>query len=119
MDEVRSIIGGFMNIQVSARHFNASESLQARVQEEAERLQKFYPNITEVSIVLDAERKNARKVDMVVKIRQQTIKATAEEENMGKALDAAFERVERQLKKENEKQKTYRGESLSSVAADL
>ncbi|NLB63496.1 MAG: ribosome-associated translation inhibitor RaiA [Fibrobacter sp.] len=108
-----------MNIQVSARHFNASESLQLRVQEEAERLQRFYPNITEVSIVLDAERKNSRKVDMVVKIRQQTIKATAKEENMGKAIDVAFERVERQLKRENQKQKTYRGEPLSSVAVDI
>jgi len=104
-------IGGLMNIQVTARHFNASESLQERVQEAADNLQKFYPNITDISVVLDAEKKNLRRVEFIARILGQTITAEAEEENMGKALEIAIERVERQLKKENEKLKSHKGQT--------
>ena len=106
-----------MNIKVTARHFNASDALQARVQEEAERLRKFYPQITDISVILDAERKNVRRAEFIVNILHQTVSAGAEEENMGKALDLAIERIERQLKKENEKLKSHKAQSLSSVVA--
>ena len=106
-----------MNIKVTARHFNASEDLQARVQEVAENLQKFYPNITGISVILDAEKKNLRRAEFIVSILHQTISADAEEENMGKALEVAIERTERQLKKENEKLKDHRAQPTASVVA--
>ena len=40
-----------MDIQFSARHFNASAGLQDRIQEEMDKLAKFYPNITGASDV--------------------------------------------------------------------
>ncbi|HSQ42501.1 MAG TPA: ribosome-associated translation inhibitor RaiA [Fibrobacteraceae bacterium] len=104
-----------MNIKVTARHFNASESLQGKVQEEAERLQKFYPAITDVTVILDAERKNTRRAEFIVGILHHTVAAVGEEENMGKALDSAIERVERQLKKENEKLKSHKAQPTASV----
>ena len=42
-----------MDIQFSARHFNASAGLQDRIQEEMDKLAKFYPNITSASVILD------------------------------------------------------------------
>lgn len=104
-----------MNIKVTARHFNASEALQARVQEEAERLQKFYPNITDITVILDAEKKNLRRAEFIVNILHNTITAEAEEENMGKALELAIERAERQLKKENEKLKDHKAQPMAAV----
>ena len=41
-----------MDIQFSARHFNASAGLQDRIQEEMDKLAKFYPNITSASVIL-------------------------------------------------------------------
>ena len=71
-----------MDIQFSARHFNASDGLQDRIQEEMDQLAKFYPN----------------------------------EENMGKAVDVALERVKIQLKKANDKQNDHRAQPLSDLA---
>ncbi|HOG67909.1 MAG TPA: HPF/RaiA family ribosome-associated protein, partial [Fibrobacteraceae bacterium] len=53
-----------MDISISARHFNASASLQARVQEEIEKLGKFYPNITSATIVLDHEVEHMRRCEI-------------------------------------------------------
>jgi len=106
-----------MNIKVTARHFTASENLQNRVQEAAENLQKFYPNITDVTVILDAEKKNLRRAEIIVNVLHQTIAAEGEEENMGKALEIAIERVERQLKKENEKLKSHKAQPMAEVVA--
>lgn len=106
-----------MNIKVTARHFNASDALQQSVQEAAESLQKFYPNITDINVILDAEKKNLRRAEFIVNILHQTISAEAEEENMGKALDSALERIQRQLKKENEKLKSHKAQPMASVVA--
>lgn len=106
-----------MNIKVTARHFSASEALQTRVQEVAENLQKFYPNITDISVILDAERKDSRRVEFVVHVLHHTVTAEGVEENMGKALEVALERIERQLKKENEKLKDHKANPTASVVA--
>ncbi len=106
-----------MNIKVTARHFDASENLQTRVQEMAENLQKFYPGITDISVILDAERKDSRRAEFVVNILHNTITAEAVEEHMGKALDVALERVERQLKKENEKLKDHKAQPTATLVS--
>lgn len=104
-----------MDINISARHFNASASLQARVQEEIEKLGKFYPNITSATIVLDHEVEHLRRCEISLNITGTVVVASADEENMGKALDVAIERAKTQLKKQNEKQKDHKAQSLSDL----
>lgn len=106
-----------MNIKIAARHFNASESLQATVQEMAEKLVRFYPEITDVSVVLDAEKKNLRRAEFNVNILHRTVSGRSEAENMGKALDQALEKIMRQLKKENEKLKSHKAQPVAEVVA--
>ena len=105
-----------MDIQFSARHFNASAGLQDRIQEEMDKLAKFYPNITGASVVLDHEVEHLRHCDITVNITGNVITASADEENMGKAVDVALERVKTQLKKANEKQNDHRSQPASSLA---
>ena len=104
-----------MDISISARHFNASAGLQARVQEEIEKLGKFYPNITSATIVLDHEVEHMRRCEISLNITGNVVVASADEENMGKALDVALERAKTQLKKQNEKQKDHKTQSLSDL----
>ena len=104
-----------MDINISARHFNASASLQSRVEEEIEKLGKFYPNITSATIVLDHEVEHMRRCEISLNITGTVVVASADEENMGKALDVAIERAKTQLKKQNEKQKDHKAQSLSDL----
>ena len=100
-----------MDIQFSARHFNASAGLQDRI----DKLAKFYPNITGASVILDHEVEHLRHCEISVSITGNTIVASADEENMGKAVDVTLERIKVQLKKANDKQNDHRAQPTSNL----
>lgn len=104
-----------MDITISARHFNASASLQDRVQEEIDKLGKFYPNVTSANIVLDHEVEHMRRCEISLNITGAVVIASADDENMGKAIDTALERAKIQLKKYNEKQKDHKGQPVADL----
>ena len=109
--------GGFtLDINFSARHFNASAGLQDRIQEEMDKLARFYPNITSASVILDHEVEHLRHCEISINITGSVVVASADEENMGKAVDVALERAKIQLKKANDKQNDHRAQPLSDLA---
>ena len=57
-----------MDIQFSARHFNASAGLQDRIQEEMDKLARFYPNITSASVILDHFLTTKLNISAIVKL---------------------------------------------------
>jgi len=101
-----------MNIQFTARHFRASETLKASVVARAEDLTRYYENITSAHIVLDAEDEIRKKAEVVLNTKRKSITGKAEDEKMGAAIDSAFDKVERQLKKVNQKIKEHKQEGL-------
>ncbi|HAO99081.1 MAG TPA: ribosome-associated translation inhibitor RaiA [Fibrobacteres bacterium] len=104
-----------MKIQITARHFHASPQLHQNLQESLERLAKFNDSITGAHIILDAAKSGVRRAEGIVKILDKSVCAHAEEDVMGKAIDAMLEKIERQLKKENEKLKVHK--SIPAAAA--
>ncbi|MFH0919215.1 MAG: ribosome-associated translation inhibitor RaiA [Fibrobacterota bacterium] len=107
-----------MNIQFTARHFHASESLRDNITDRAEDLTKFYENIISAHIILDAEDTLRQKAEVVVSTRKKSIAGKAQDEKMGRAIDAAFDKVERQLKKINEKIKGHKEKGLKNSLPD-
>jgi putative sigma-54 modulation protein len=101
-----------MNIQFTARHFHASDALKASVIARAEDLTRYYENITSAHIVLDAEDEIRKKAEVVLNTKQKSITGKAEDEKLGAAIDSAFDKVERQLKKVNQKIKEHKQEGL-------
>jgi len=98
-----------MEIQITSRHGNkASQTLQETITAEMQKLEKYYEKITSCHVILDSEH-----VDKTVEITMNTqghqIVGNAKAENIGKAIDASIEKVERQLKKLNEKIKNHKG----------
>jgi putative sigma-54 modulation protein len=98
-----------MEIQITSRHGNkASQTLQDTITAELQKLEKYYEKITTCHVILDSEH-----VDKTVEITMNTlghqVVGNAKAENIGKAIDEAVEKVERQLKKINEKIKSHKG----------
>lgn len=106
-----------MNIQITARHYHASRQLHKNLVDLAESLFRFNDSVQSVRFVLDAGQTGIGRAEGVVKIRDKAVVAHAEAGAMGKALEMMLEKLERLLKRENEKFKIHRGESLSAVAA--
>lgn len=96
-----------MEIQITSRHSKASQALQDTITAELNKLERFYDKITSCKVVLDSEH-----VDKIVEISMSTqghqLIATAKADNLGKAIDSAMAKTERQLKKLNEKIKSHK-----------
>jgi putative sigma-54 modulation protein len=105
-----------MKIQITARHFHASPSLHASLKDDLNKIEKFNDSITGAHVILDAERNGVRRAEIIVRVLDKTICVHAEDDNMYKAIDSMLEKVERQLKKENEKLKVHKSVPASVLA---
>jgi putative sigma-54 modulation protein len=106
-----------MKIQITARHFHASAQLHQSLKENLERLERFNDSITGAHVILDAEKSGSRRAEAIVKILDKSLCAHAEDDSMGKAIEGMLDKIERQLKKENEKLKIHKSIPLSEVVA--
>lgn len=96
-----------MDIQITSRHNKASQTLQETITAELQKVEKFFDKITSCHVILDSEG-----VDKTVEITMNTlghlVVANSKAENIGKAFDETLAKVERQLKKINEKIKNHK-----------
>jgi ribosomal subunit interface protein len=106
-----------MKIQITARHYHASQHLHQNLSENAERLARFNDSVEGVHFILDAGQPGISRAEAIVKIRDKSVVAHAEEGAMGKAIEMMLDKIERQLKKENEKLKVHKAEPLSAAVA--
>ena len=103
-----------MHIKITSRHFNASPGLHDNLRQEVEKLGRFNGSITGAHVMLDAEALT-KKAEIVLNISDKSLCATAEEDNMHKAIDLMLARAEKQLKKENEKHKIHKSLPMDEV----
>jgi putative sigma-54 modulation protein len=88
-----------MQIIISARHVDVSESLRAHVQEQFERLTKFDPRVSRIEVTL-TEEKNRCIAEAVLSVdRESPVHAEAESEEFRSAVDRLRDKLSRQLKK--------------------
>ena len=109
-----------MEIQITSRHSKASQTLQDTITTELQRMEKFLDKITSCHVILDSEHDD-KKVEITITAGgHPAIIANARAENLGKAIDEALEKIERQLKKLNEKIKDHHTSPvLPEPVADL
>ena len=87
-----------MDIQITSRHEKASASLQQTIVDEFGKLEKYYEKLTSCRVILDNER-GMEIIEVVLMTAGHTVNATAKAASIGKAIDEAFMKVERQLAK--------------------
>jgi putative sigma-54 modulation protein len=107
-----------MKIQITARHFHASPQLHDSLKESLNKIVKFNDSIIGAHVILDAEKSGVRRAEVIVKILDKSICAHAEEDNMFKAIESMLAKVERQLKKENEKLKIHKSLPTATLVAE-
>jgi len=97
-----------MDIQVTTRHVKVAEDLQAEITEKMDRLQRFFEKITSCRVILDSERAD-KTVEIVMSIMGRRLTAKAKADTIRVALEEAVDKVERQLKRSNERVKDHKG----------
>jgi ribosomal subunit interface protein len=96
-----------MEIQITSRHSKASQTLQDTISAELQKMEKFSDKITSCHVVLDSEHVD-KKVEITMNTRGHQVVAIAKADSLGKAIDDALMKTEKQLKKLNEKIKNHK-----------
>ena len=107
-----------MKIQITARHFHASSELHDNLKESLNKLAKYNDSITGAHVILDSQKSGIRRAEIIVKILGKSIFAHAEEDAMGKSIESMLEKVERQLKEENEKLKLHKSVPAATLVLE-
>jgi putative sigma-54 modulation protein len=84
-----------MQIQMTARHFDASPALQTRVAERMQKLERYYDGILGANVVLT--RKPEKAAEISVNVYRQTLTARTTRETHEDAVDECVEHLRRQL----------------------
>ena len=94
-----------MNIQFTARHFEASPTLKDYCEDSVTKLKQFYDRIVSCSIVLEpsADHDNPQKAEIVLQIPNKVLTASERAPKYEQAVLAAVENLSRQLKRYKEK----------------
>jgi len=109
-------------ISVTVRHLDEPTSrLQSVIQDELGKLESHFHSVTSFGVVVEGISRVVngvelkRKVDITAAIKGNTLVATAEEENFGKALDVAIAKIRTQLAKQREKATDYKSVPTAEV----
>lgn len=88
-----------MEIRITARHFTLKQSEKNAVEQRVRRLQQYFDGITNVNVILDKAdgSTEAKAAELTVSVFRQTLVSNAENETVETAVDAAAEKMRRQL----------------------
>jgi putative sigma-54 modulation protein len=105
-----------MEITVTFRHIDASESLKAYAEEKVSKLDKYFDFPVEAHIVLAVE-KFRRSADVALNVNGTMIKGVVETEDMYSAIDQVMDKIEKQVKRYREKMRDRRAETRKNETA--
>ncbi|MFW5955179.1 MAG: ribosome hibernation-promoting factor, HPF/YfiA family [Rhodothermales bacterium] len=88
-----------MQLQVTARHFEASPELRSYVERRASKLGRYFDGINEINVVLERNGNGVpeKRAEMSLRVFRQTLSATDSAISHEQAIDNCTERLRRQL----------------------
>lgn len=96
-----------MQVNITFRHLESTDALKAHARDKVEHIQRYVDRPTEAHVVLYVENLEHH-ADINLKAGPFMLRGRAKSADMYASIDAAAERIERQLKKHKEKLKTFK-----------
>ena len=97
-----------MQISITGRHLEVTDSLKAYVEEKISKLQRHFDHVTNIHVILEVE-KTTQKAEATVQISGATLFAEDHQEDMYAAIDLMVDKLDRQIIKHKEKISSHRG----------
>ena len=91
-----------MNIEITSRHFTASEQLKELVNEKVKKIEKFNNEIISCTIILTKEN-NSENVEIIVHAKGHDFISSENEAIFERSLTNAVYKISNQIKKQHEK----------------
>ena len=91
-----------MNIKVTGKNIEVTDAIRSYITDKADRLEKFEGANTELNVVCKVERED-QIAEMQLSHNGEFIKIEEQNDDLYAAIDLAFDRLERQMRKSKEK----------------
>ncbi len=96
-----------MQVNITFRHLDPTEALKAHVRDRVEHVQRYIDRASEAHAVLHVENLDHH-AEITVKAGRFLLRGTSRSQDMYASIDAAAEKIERQLKKHKSKLQTFK-----------
>ena len=91
-----------MNIEITSRHFTASEKLKVLVNEKVKKIEKFNNEIISCNVILTKEN-NSENVEIIIHAKGYDFISNENEVIFERSLTNAVYKISNQIKKQHEK----------------
>lgn len=110
-----------MNIHITARHFKAHETLRSYAFDAMNKLENHYDGIISADLILSFEKsKNSLKAaEIIIKVQRTILKAMEKTDDFPKSIDAAVEKIKRQLQRHKAKVREKKKTAIRASRAKL
>lgn len=96
-----------MQVNISGRHVEVTESMREYVTSKIERLTHHHDRITSTNVIVSVD-KLIQKAEATIHVSGKDVFAEATNEDMYAAIDALVDKLDRQLIKHKEKMRSHR-----------
>ncbi|MFH1007363.1 MAG: ribosome-associated translation inhibitor RaiA [Candidatus Latescibacterota bacterium] len=105
-----------MRTVITARHFEVSDALKDRIHKAAEKLERFDERIIDCDVVMEVQR-HRHTVEILLNAHSHALQGKGEADDMYLAIDTAFEKLERQLKRLGSRLNDHRADKEEFVGS--
>ena len=104
-----------MHVTITGRHYKATETIRRYVQEKAPKLEKYYPGLLDLHVVLSLEKFRAT-VELAALAKHLKVSARTQGHTMQEAFDETYAKLAEQLRRHHDKHRraAHRGELLAT-----
>lgn len=107
-----------MQVNITFRHLEPTEALKSHVRGRVEHVQRYVDRPSEAHAVLHVENLHHH-AEITVKAGRYLLRGTGKSQDMYASIDAAAEKIERQLKKHKEKIHDHKAEAREFAPVDV
>lgn len=105
-----------MLITITGKHIEITDAIRSHVEEKVAKLPRYYDSVSQIEVVLDGNEGGGQSVEIIVHAEHNDMLIAKETgTDTYTCIDAAVHKMERQLKKAKEKQRTHKAPSVAEI----
>jgi putative sigma-54 modulation protein len=107
--------GALMQSRTTARHFDLTEELRSFTAKEIDKLEKYFNNIIDTHLILDAE-KSRMTAELKVKVHGTVLTSKVRSFDMYESVEKVINKMEQQLKRYKERLKDKKAKTVQKAS---